>query len=203
MQTTIDQIINERLGINGHYCFIEADPSKARDEYQALLSFLASNPLSEKDTEQERVENCRKYRILSRAYHAKATVAVHEFDNLVPTVGASVLAQRLSGTLTYTGTLNYAAIGSGVTTPAAGDTQLGTEVYRQTFSTTSYVNNIAYLSCFIAAGSATGTHTEGGLFIDGTASANTGQIFSHVLFSPSITKAALNSLTLDVTITIT
>lgn len=197
--------IAQKIKASGLYRLIYADPALAPKEYKELTDFLAKHPL----------ENCRDsapsakrlrdalYRFLLSKYHAKATVAVREFANLTPTVGRSVLAQRAAGTLTYTGTINYAAIGSGTTAPTNGDTQLGTEVYRQTMSSQTYVNNIAYLSCFIAAGTATGTHTEGGLFIDGTATVNTGQIFSRVLFSPSIAKTALLSLTLDVTITFT
>lgn len=179
----------------GRYVLTECDPSRAPKEYAALVAF------SERGENEPRPRG--EYIQLRDAYHAKAKVAEHVFSNLVPTVGRSVLAQRLAGTVTYTGTVNYAAIGSATTSPTNGDTQLGTEVYRQTITSATYVNNIAYLSCFIAQGTATGTHNEGGLFIDGTGSANTGQLFSHVLFTPAIVKGALNSLTLDVTLTLT
>jgi|CXWL01.1.fsa_nt_gi glucose/arabinose dehydrogenase len=198
MQATIQ----ERPHVHTVYTLTECDPSKAPREYAILEEFVRSYPLQEMP---EHVMGWHRKRFaeLRDAYHEKATVAVHEQVNLAPTVGRSVLAQRLAGTLTYTGTINYGAIGSSSTAPTNGDTQLGTEVYRQTTSSATYVNNIAYLSIFIAAGTATGTHYEGGLFIDGTGAANSGQLFSHVIFSPAITKSALNSLTLDVSITIT
>lgn len=198
MQTAI----KENIGIKGRYRLIEADSRLAREEYQALLNFLERFPIDSIQTPAGREWHGLKYRALLRAYHEKAAVAERVVDNLIPTVGRTALAQRLANTLTYTGVVNYAAIGSGTTAPADGDTQLGTEVYRQTMSSQTYTNNIASLSVFIAAGTATGTHTEGGLFIDGTAVADSGQIFSHVLFSPSIVKGALNSLTLDISLTI-
>lgn len=125
-----------------------------------------------------------------------------EFDNLVPTIGRNVIARRLAADLTYTGTVNYAALGSNATVPTNGDTQLGTETYRKTIDSATFTNNVAYLSVFIASGVATATHSEAGLFIDGGAGANTGQLFSHVLLSPPVVKSALSSLTLDVTLTI-
>jgi hypothetical protein len=196
--------LQEKIGIKTRYRLIEADPAKAPIEYEALLAFLRENP----------IENCRDsapsakhlrevlYRNHLNAYHDKAMVAVHEYDNLCPTVGRGVLAQRLANTTTYTGIINYAALGSGSTAPANGDTTLGTEAYRKTIDSQSISGNIAYLSVFIAQGVATATHYEAGLFIDGTGSANTGQLFSHVLLTPPVAKTALVSLTLDITITI-
>lgn len=194
-------MLNEEAQIKTVYRVTECDPLRAVAEYEALQEFLTSYPLQEMPPHVMGWHRSR-YQALRDAYHGKAMIAVREHVNLAPTVGRSVLAQRLAGTTTYTGTINYGAIGSSTTTPTNGDTQLGTETYRQTVSSATYVNNIAYLSVFIAAGTATGTHYEGGLFIDGTGAANSGQLFSHVLFSPAISKGALNSLTLDVSITI-
>lgn len=199
METVIEQKVEAR--VRTFYTITEADPTKAPDEYQALQDFLTRHPLDVAIPSFRSIRHAR-YKKLVEAYHAKAKVAEHVFENLAPTVGRSVIAQRLANTTTYTGIINYAALGSNATLPADGDTQLGTETYRQLLSSQTFVNNIAYLSAFVPAGSATGTHFEGGLFIDGTGSADTGQIFSHVIFSPQIVKSALNSLTLDVTITI-
>ncbi len=188
----MNEALKEKVMAKGRWTAIECDPSRAPAEYAALLSF---------SRRQENDRPFEEYKRLSSAYHSKAKVAEHVFDNLVPTVGRSVLAQRLAGTTTFSGTVNYGAVGSATTTPTNGDTKLGTEVFRQTITSATYANEIAYLSFFIAQGSATGTHNEGGLFIDGNGSADTGQIFSHVLFTPAVVKGALNSLTLDVTLT--
>lgn len=191
--------IKETIGLHTVYIITECDPTLATKEYQALLNFLSwIKPTSEDGLKFWR----EQYQRLRQAYESKAIVKKHELVNLSPTVGRSVLAQRLAGTLTYTGTINYLAVGSGVTVPANGDTTLATEVYRQVVTDATYANNIAYLSCFIAAGTATGTHTEAGLFIDGAAGANTGQIISRVLLTPQIVKAALNTLSFDVSISV-
>ena len=189
----------------GRYTLIEADPSRAPDEYAALVEFLRKHPLEKYSGADElsRTLRRRRYDMLKGAYHRKAKVAEHVFDNLVPLVGRTVISRILAGDFTYTGEINYVALGDSTVAPNDSDTVLGNETFRQILSDANFVNNIAYLSAFIAAGTATGTHAEGGLFIDGTASVDTGQLFSHVLFSPTVVKGALNSLTLDVAITVT
>ncbi len=102
--------------------------------------------------------------------------------NLVTTVGRNVLARLLAGDATYSGQINYGALGSSSTAVANSDTQLGTEVYRKLFAShTTDGNNIAYIDFFYAASDTNGTYNEWGSFIDGTASANTGRLFSHIL----------------------
>jgi hypothetical protein len=120
--------------------------------------------------------------------------------NLIPTVGRSVLAQRLANTTTYTGIINKVALGTGTTPAANGDTTLGTETYRNNAASLTYSNNIAYITGFFTAAETNGTYAEVGLFIDGTASANTGQLFSRAL--ASITKSSIQTLTIDWIITI-
>ena len=193
---------NDQTRITGHYRFVECDPFRALEEYHALLDFLHQNPLTGTTSESERSTHREQYLQLSKQYHDKATVRVREFDNLVPTVGRNVFARRLAGDLTYTGTVNYAALGSDATAPTNGDTTLGTEVYRKVLDSATVANNVAYLSTFFAAGVATAIHYEAGLFIDGGAGADTGRLFSHVVLSPPVDKGALTSLTLDATITI-
>lgn len=122
-------------------------------------------------------------------------------DNLIPTVGRGVFAQRLCGTLTYTGTVNYVALGTGSTAPANGDTQLTTETYRRLIFSATPVNNIAYITGVFTAAEVSGTFAEVGLFIDGTASPNSGQIYSHAL--AAITKSAIQTLTIDWVVTLT
>ena len=194
----MEQVLKESFSIKGRYRIVEANPRLAPHEYLRLTSHIQA-----KDTlEVTHGESwwSEQYRALLGDYHAKAKVAEHCIDNLVPTAGKTVIAQRLAGTNTYTGNINYFVLGSNTTVPALGDTQLGTETYRQLYTDRSYVSNVAYLSCFIAAGSATGTHNEVGVVIDGTASANTGQLFSHAAISQ--TKSALNSLTIDASFTV-
>ena len=121
--------------------------------------------------------------------------------NIIPTVGRSVIAQRFANTTTYTGVVNYGAVGSSNTAPVNGDTTLTTETFRKAISSAAYASNIAYLSNFYSASDFTGTVEEAGWFIDGTSSVDTGQILSHFL-TTTIAKAATETLTCESEITI-
>lgn len=106
---------------------------------------------------------------------------IWEKHNLVTTAGRNVLARRLAGNTTYTGAINYGALGTQVSpSPVNGSTQLGTEVYRKLNSSATYSSNIAYVDFFYAATDTNGTYTEFGNFIDGTGTANSGQLFSYI-----------------------
>lgn len=189
---------NDTLAVRGHYRLTLSDVSEAIEEYVALMDFLRMSRLRDKFMPGWR----EKLKQLTDAFQAKAAKQVLEWDNLCPTIGRAVIAQRLGGVTTYTGTVNYLALGSGTTTPTNGDTTLATESYRSTITSATVVNSIAYLSVFIPAGTATATHYEGGLFIDGTAAADSGQLLSRVLFSPPVDKTALNSLSLDISLSV-
>lgn len=122
--------------------------------------------------------------------------------NLVATVGRAALAQRLAGTTTYTGTINYGALGSSATAVANSDTQLGTEVFRKVVASSSYTSNVAFIDFFYSKADTNGTYAEFGTFIDGTGSANTGQLFTHAL-TGGWTKSASESMTVSCQYTFT
>lgn len=106
---------------------------------------------------------------------------VWEKHNIVVTAGRNVLARRLAGNTTYTGAINYGALGTQASPSIVnGATQLGTEAYRKLVSSQSYSSNIAYVDFYYAATDCNGTYTEFGNFIDGAAGANTGQLFSYI-----------------------
>lgn len=99
--------------------------------------------------------------------------------NLIPTVGRNVLARRLAGDTTYSGEIDWGALGSGSTAFTNASTQLNTEVYRKQASSQAYDDNITYIDWFIASGDvANQTFQEFGAFIDGSASANSGRAWS-------------------------
>ncbi len=99
--------------------------------------------------------------------------------NLIPTVGRTVLARRLAGDTTYSGEVDYGALGSNAAAFTNASTQLGTEVFRLQADSQAYDANIAYIDWFVAAGDvADQTFQEFGAFIDGTGTVNTGQAFS-------------------------
>lgn len=116
--------------------------------------------------------------------------------NLVVTVGRSVLAQRLSNITTYTGIINYGALGSGSTTPVNGDTQLQTEVFRKVVASASATANVSFIDFFYAKADTNGTYNEFGTFIDGSGSANSGQMFTHAL-TGGWTKSSSESMTVS------
>jgi aminoglycoside phosphotransferase len=116
--------------------------------------------------------------------------------NIVVTVGRSVLAQRLANTTTYTGTINYGALGSSSTAVTNADTQLGTEVFRKIVASASYTNNVAFIDFFYAKADTNGTYQEFGTFIDGSGSANSGQMFTHTL-TGGWTKSSSESMTVS------
>jgi hypothetical protein len=114
--------------------------------------------------------------------------------NLITTRGRAVLASLLAGDNTYSGQINYGALGTSSTAVNNSDTQLGAEVYRKLFAShTTDGNNTAYVDFFYAATDTNGTYNEFASFIDGTASANTGRIFSHILTGGWV-KTSLQSL---------
>lgn len=118
----------------------------------------------------------------------------HADHNIVVTMGRNVLARLLTGDTTYSGQINYGALGTSSTAVSNADTQLGTEVYRKLFAShTTDGNNVAYVDFFYAATDWSGTANEFGNVIDGTASANTGRMFSHIL-TGGWTKTSLQSL---------
>jgi hypothetical protein len=108
--------------------------------------------------------------------------AHHAQHNLVTTLGRNVVARPLTGDATYSGQINYGALGSSSTAVNNSDTKLGTEVFRKLFSShTTDGNNLAYIDFLYSAADTSGTYNEFGNFIDGTASADSGIIWSHIL----------------------
>ena len=121
-------------------------------------------------------------------------------ENIIVTAGRSVLARLLAGNATYTGEITYGALGSGTTAVANTQTQLVAEVTRVPTTSATFADNIAYISFFFPSGSLV-NYEEFANFIDGTGTANSGQMFTRVLMSGS--KAATETLTIDSTYTIT
>lgn len=132
-----------------------------------------------------------------QAYVTKEKVV----KNLITTVGRSVLAQRLANTTTYTGVINYGALGSSATAVNNADTQLGTEVFRKVVASSSYTTNTAFIDFFYSKADTNGTYQEFGTFIDGAAGANTGQLFTHALTGGWV-KTSSESMTVSTQYTI-
>ena len=70
-------------------------------------------------------------------------------DNLVVTTGKNFVASRMAGT--SASVMSHMAIGTGTTSPAAGDTTLGSESARVALtSTTASDNDVTYVATFSA-----------------------------------------------------
>lgn len=122
-----------------------------------------------------------EYTYLIRKLHDAFLLRQYHVNNITCTVGRSVLAQRLAGINTYSGNITHTAIGTGTTAVAIGDTQLTTEVYRKALSSGAFISNVSYIETFFSALETSGNYKEFGNFIDGSASANTGQLVNHFL----------------------
>mgnify|MGYP001593860138 CR=1 FL=1 len=127
---------------------------------------------------------------------------VKYYHNVVPTVGRTMIANNLTNASpTNTMLITHAALGSNVTAPAIGDTQLGTETYRNAIASRTNAANVAYATAFFNQTEVTGTFKEAGIFSNGTGTANSGVIVSHVAID--ITKTSTQKLTIDWTLTLT
>jgi len=142
-----------------------------------------------------------KYLFTLRDEKTNKITKLYRYNNLVPTVGRTLLANNLTdNSPTNDPFVNYVALGSNAAAPTNADTQLGTEVYRNTTASATNSNNIAYVTGFFSAAETSGTYAEAGIFANGTASANSGVLVSHVAIS--VTKSGVETLTVDWTLTI-
>jgi hypothetical protein len=135
-----------------------------------------------------------KGRVTIEMLRADGTRERDEFDNLIVTAGKNHVAARV-GSSPPTG-MNSIAVGTGTNSPAAGDTALQTELYRESCTVTPSNNTVVYSTVF-AAGEATGALTEAGIFNQNTIG---GTMLARVAFTVK-NKAAGDSMTITWTIT--
>ena len=141
-----------------------------------------------------------EYRWLIKSLHWQFKKAEQIVENITTTNGRATFAQRLGGDTTYTGIVNYTALGDDNTAPVIGDATLGNEVYRKALSSGTDASNVAYLETFFSATETSGTYEEYGMFIDGTGSADTGVLFNR--FTSTVTKTLTETLNVQSIITI-
>jgi len=125
------------------------------------------------------------------------------YENLIPDIGLAQMGKALVASLAAKAEIeiNKTSLGSGTTAPAVGDTTLETEVFRKDIFSRSSSSTQIFLTAAYSAGEATGTHKEAGLHINGTATVDTGILFSRVAIDEVVT--ATDTLTVDYTITLT
>jgi len=140
----------------------------------------------------------RAYYEASEAFKKSARlVRTHHVHNLVVTTGLATLAAYIAGETTYSGGINYGALGSGSTAPVAGNTQLGTETFRKLYATRSRVGAVTTIEYFYNTSQANGTHNEFGCFIAGTGTANSGQLYNRLL-TGGWTKTGTQTMTVSI-----
>lgn len=163
----------ENLLIEGVWTiFTLAKDIAENDPIVGRLRDLSRGKLTYKDGE-KLVRDLKAKKILKK---------VVKKTNIVPFSGRNVFNRRLAGDFTYTGEINYMALGSGNTAFTTASTILNTEVYRKLVSDSAFDDGITYVDVFIASGDvADATYPEAGAFIDGGAGADTGQAFSLVV----------------------
>jgi len=111
---------------------------------------------------------------------SKKILAEDEKHNIIVDAGLAEYAKALAGQRAIVPVINYGLLGTGTPNVVPGATQLVSEQYRKLYSSHSNDGNIAYIDFFFAAGEFTGTATEFGNVIDGTASADTGTLHSYI-----------------------
>jgi hypothetical protein len=120
---------------------------------------------------------------------------VFEVDNVITEAAWELVANHfVDPTPDDAMLLTEAALGSGISTPAATDTTLQAETYRNNLASKSNDGNVAYVTAYFNATETTGTYREAGIF---TAD---GVLVSRVAIN--ITKSSSQTLTLDWTLTV-
>lgn len=85
----------------------------------------------------------------------------HEFKNLVVTTGKNFVASRIVGTAANV--MSHMAIGADSTTPAAGNTALGSELGRVALGSSNASDNVVTYTATFPAGTGTGAVVEAGI----------------------------------------
>ena len=133
------------------------------------------------------------------------SIVVRDFDgnikqsmhvpNLVVTAGKVYIASRMVGTSSTV--MSHMAIGTGTSTPIAGDTTLGTEAGRVGLSTFTSSSNAVTATATFPAGTGTGAITEAGILN----ASSSGTMLCRTTF-PVVNKAAGDSIAITWVITV-
>lgn len=129
--------------------------------------------------------------------------AYFEHRNLVVDSGKSAIAARLAGDVAVAnrGEITYGAVGTGGSTPAAGDTTLETELFRKVLALRQFSGNVATFRLFLNTSEGNGTLLEFGLFgEDASGTADSGTLFNRVNINK--VKTVAETLTIEAQITV-
>lgn len=115
--------------------------------------------------------------------------------NIISISTLELLAKVLSGEFTSSVGINYCALGTNITPLVESSTQLGTEIYRNQPTSVARSGKSVNVVAFFDQGETSGTYTEFGNFLDGTATANSGLACS--LLNVNWTKAVNDTMTIN------
>lgn len=182
----MDLTLKDTAGLHGRAIasIFEIDSDEAL-YWDTVLSEMQNAP---------RERFCEAMHALTSAARLTRTFLVY---NLVVDRGCETLAAFLAGETTYTGGINYGALGSGITAVSAGDTTLATEVFRKTYASRSRSSKSTTIDYYFSKGDTNGTYNEFGCFIAGTATANSGQLYNRLL-TGGWTKSASEAMTVSI-----
>lgn len=142
-----------------------------------------------------------EYKKLLARLEEICTVRTFSVQNQVVLSGRSVFARLLVGDTTYSGEINYGALGTGSAAVSDSDTVLDTEVKRKGTATQIRTNDSVTVDFYYSKSDTNGTYEEFGTFIDGTSTVDTGQLYNRVL-TGGWTKSALEAMTVSLQIDI-
>ncbi|MFC1511635.1 hypothetical protein ACFL5H_00370 [Candidatus Latescibacterota bacterium] len=121
--------------------------------------------------------------------------------NIVVSTGKNMLAKRLAGEGNSCD-LTYAAVGTGTTAPAPGDTTLETELFRKQITQRSAVGNQVLVTVYFGPLEANGSLTEYALFgEDASGTPDSGTMFNRAAIN--VNKTSSYTMTIDSTLTVT
>jgi len=166
------QVLGE---INAEF-FDQSSLTKAEKAFNLMLEKIKNNVLP-KLRGKAREIFFKKYQ---RLYRLGIKTGEDKHKNVICNAGFNAMTKLLTGNTTYTGEINKALLGTGVGSASASDVELITEAYRNDIASATDDTNIAYLTAFFTETEVSGTFTEFGNCIDGTAFADTGQLWSHI-----------------------
>lgn len=127
-----------------------------------------------------------------------------ESNNVICNAGHEVLNQILAGTYAGAGAINYMCLGTGVApVPAATDTTLAVEAYRNETASASVSGAELTMLALFTESEVEGTFTEFGNVIDGTATVDTGALFTHHAPDADWVKTLFDALLVEITYTST
>jgi hypothetical protein len=142
-----------------------------------------------------------EYRIQMHDAATGALVSEHTYRNVICANGKAYLAAWMNQEAGYGAMPTiYLPVGTSGTAPTSADTQLGAELARNPLAIGARGANVLTWSAFYSTSQAIGTWAEAGVFLGGSATANSGQLLSHCLISE--TKTSVVTATVQFTLTI-